>query len=242
MNESEEVFVAFCKQREWPINRLSPPGPDFRLALANGSYLVVEVKEYPPNREEKAAARASERSASRVRGYETDPPVIYGTSPGKRVRKKIRIANRQFKAYGGQAPTMLVTYNLTINRQYDSAYDVMVAMRGYDTIPIAIPKTPRGRAVSGPTYPGRGKMMTADWNTSTSAIGVLRKFWPLPEFLSESPPIEGPQFNLIVYHNRFAEHPLDPSLLVHPDVKHFWMTEDQMGWQKHPPRKKQSRR
>lgn len=235
MNESEKLFLAFCKDRNWQIKPLDPPGPDFLVTLADRTTgLVVEVKQYPPNREEEAAARAIAQSAARAPGSETDAPVIYGTSPGKRIRNKIRRANRQFKAYGGQNPTMLVTYNLTINRQYDSAYDVIVAMRGYDTIPMTVPKDPRELPVAGPMYPGPGKMMTADANTSTSAIGVLMKYWPLPEFWSDSAPSTDAELNLIVYHNRFAQYPLDATLLVDSNVKHFWMTEDQMGWQEQP--------
>ena len=225
MTESEKLFLAFCEDRKWPIKRLEPPGPDFCVTLADRTGLVVEVKEYTPNKEEQAAERP----------YEAGKPAIYGTTPGKRLRGKINRANKQFKVHGGHDPTMLVTYNCTVNRQYDRSYDVLTAMRGLDTISIAVPKDPREPPVSGPIHPGPGKKMTADINTSTSAIGVLLKFWPLQEFWSDSArSAEHPEYNLIVYHNRFAKYPLDPSLLVDPLVKHLRMSEDEMGWQEHP--------
>ena len=226
MTESEELFQRFCRSRGWCIQRIdqhsAPHGtqvPDFYLRPARGACVVVEVKQFDPNPEERDHARR--QSDGEV--------VVYGTTPGKRLRKAISKADKQLKAFARAEPGILVVYNRTVVRMHDDPYAVLTAMRGLDVIDVHVPEDPALPLVSGPVRAGPGKRMTSDWNTSVSCIAVLREFWADPAGTTP-----GPEYALVVYHNEFAKHALDPSQLVGDHVTHYRMNEEQTDWQSIP--------
>ena len=226
MNESEELFCRFCKSHGWRVDRIDEHSvahgskvPDFRLQLADGAGIVVEVKQFDPNPEEQGAQRR----------LEAGEVVSQGTKPGKRLRSVVSKANKQLKALGGSKPGMLVVHNRTVNSRHDHWYSVLTAMRGLDEIDVYVPADPGTPPVFGLSRPGGEKKLTAKMNTSVSCIGVLREFW------SDSAQATGdPDYVLDVYHNRFAKHPLDPSRLTGCNVTHYRMNKEQTSWEKHP--------
>ena len=89
MTESEELFRRFCKSQGWRVERIDEHSvaeesqmPDFRLQLRDGAGIVVEVKQFDPNPEEREAAQG--------RGSG-----VLGGKPGHRVRQVITKANNQ---------------------------------------------------------------------------------------------------------------------------------------------------
>ena len=63
MTESEELFCRFCKSQGWRVERIDEHSvaegrkvPDFRLQLEDSAGIVVEVKQFDPNPEEREAS------------------------------------------------------------------------------------------------------------------------------------------------------------------------------------------
>ena len=234
MTESEELFCRFCKSQGWRVERIDEHSvaqgskvPDFHLLLGDGAGIVVEVKQFDPNPEEREAAQGKGSG-------------VLGGKPGQRLREVIPKANNQLKALGRSDPGMLVVYNRTPCALHDDPYAVLTAMRGLDVIEYHVPADPGSPIVRGRERPGPGKKLTPDMNTSVSCVAVLREFFDgvaIPLGLSgpESPETAGdPEYALAVYHNRFAKHPLDPRRLVDSRVTHYRMKEDESSWEPCP--------
>lgn len=226
MNESEKLFHSFCKSRGWRVQCIDPHSmpdgsnaPDFYLQPFNRDGIVVEVKQFDANPQERDEAR-------RISGGEV---VVRGTTPGKRLRGVISHANKQIKAFKGAVPGMLVVHNRTGIGMHDRPYAVLTAMRGLDVIDVYVPANPGSPPVFGPERPGPGKKLTAEMNTSVSCVAVLREFWPESEETTREA-----EHALDVYHNRFAKHPLDPTTLVGNHVTHYRMNAEQTSWEIHP--------
>ena len=225
MTESEKLFCRFGKSQGWRIERIDEHSvahgskvPDFLVRLGDGASIVVEVKQFDPNPEERAAAQG--------RGSG-----VLGGKPGQRLREVIPKANNQLKALGRSDPGMLVVYNRTLCTLHDGHYAVLTAMRGLDVIEYHVPT--EGSPVPIRERPGPGKKLTREMNKSVSCIAVLRElFGELPVPFGLGGP--DPEHDLVVYHNPFAKHPLDPSRLIGSHVTHYRMKEDQSSWEPHP--------
>ena len=121
MNKSEFTFHRFCETQGWQIDRIDessmPSGtkvPDFILRTECGTRIVVELKQFEPNPEER----------DRERRMAAGEVVSYHTTPGKRLRGVIRKANAQLKALGGSEPGMLVVHNCTEIPLHDDPHAV----------------------------------------------------------------------------------------------------------------------
>jgi len=223
MTQSEELFCRFCKSQGWQVERIDEHSvahgskvPDFLLRSGEGAGIVVEVKQFDPNPEEREAAQG--------RGSG-----VLGGKPGQRLRQVITKANKQLKALGQSGPGMVVVYNRTPCSLHDDHYAVLTAMRGIDVIEYYVPRD-QGSPIPIRERPGPGKKLTREMNTSVSCIAVLRELFdgvPVPFGLGGP----DPEHDLAVYHNRFAKHPLDPSCLVGSRVTHYRMSEDQSSWE-----------
>ena len=203
---SEQIFEEFCARRGIVCQRI-PEGegrtPDYEL-LFGDVRVVVEVKEMTPNKEERESNRLV-----RERGYGN----AISTTPGDRVRKKIADCSAQIKARtGGTHPSMLVVFDSGRVAGHADAYNIRVAMYGLEQIYIAVPPIGTGSPYATGVGHGPKRKMTSDHNTSISAIGAL--FMTGPD-----------ETHLHVYHNCFAQVPLDQSLLARHGVAQFEIGE-----------------
>ena len=229
MNESEELFFRFGKSQGWRVERIDEHSvaqgnrvPDFLVRLGNGADVVVEVKQFDPNPEEREAAQG--------RGSG-----VLGGRPGQRLRQVITKANNQLKALGRSDPGIVVVYNRTPCSLHDDPYAVCTAMRGLDVVrvPVGSSAGPGSLVGFGPYQQGPDAKLNPERNRSVSCIAVLRELFngvPVPFGLGGP----DPEHDSVVYHNPFAKHPLDPSSLVGSRVTHYRMKEDQSSWESHP--------
>ena len=132
MTESEELFCRFGKSQGWRVERIDEryvdegsKVPDFLVRLGSGSGIVVEVKQFDPNPEEREAAQG--------RGLG-----VLGGKPGQRLRQVITKANKQLKALGRSDPGMVVPYNRTPCILHDDPYAVLTAMRGMHVVRVPV--------------------------------------------------------------------------------------------------------
>lgn len=203
LTKSEQLFEAFCRghgivYRRVPVSAARTP--DYELELAGGAQLLAEVKQFDPNRQERAAL------ARQAKG-ET---VAFSSTPGERLRHAIKDADGQLRELlaGRTLPTLLVVYNNTPCRLHTQPYAVMTAMQGLDVIDVEVPEDRSARLRFRPPRSGPRRAMRADANTSVSAVTVLEEDVHDALLLS-------------AYLNRYAATPLPPHLLDLPGVHQF---------------------
>ena len=157
-----------------------------------------------PNTEEIALTRRSAQGEI----------VAFGSTPGERIRREVREANRQLKkATGGNLPALVVIFNNTDCSLHTDPYAVMTAMQGIDTIQVTVPPNLTESPTIGPTVSGRERGMRPDVNTTLSGIAVLRGNNP-------------DNVHVAVFHNRFARCPLDWGTLRLPRTRQFRIPKD----------------
>ena len=235
MTESEALFRRFGQSQGWLVERIDEHSvaqgskvPDFLVRLGDGAGIVVEVKQFDPNPEEREAAQG--------RGSG-----VLGGKPGQRLRQVITRANKQLKALRRSDPGMVVLYNRTPCSLHDDHYAVFTAMRGMHVVRVPVgSSTEPGSLVSFGRYQqGPEAKLNPERNTSVSCIAVLRELFDgvaVPFGLGGP----DPEHALTVYHNPFAKHPLDPSSLVSSRVIHYRMKKNQSSWEPircRPPRR-----
>ena len=213
VTKSEALFVELCEVIGWAIERLSEagpgiPNPDFLLQACDGTSIVVEIKQFDPNREER----------EELEKLEVGGLAQFSTKPGKRVRKAIKKATPQVKARGaGSTPAMLVVFDATGFRIHDDPYAILTAMRGLDVVPVLRADDTDGPVKFGNRRPGPEKRMTANMHTSISGIAALRQTQN--------------GLSLDIYHNDFAKCPINSSALIGARVRHWRMRRDEMEWE-----------
>jgi hypothetical protein len=198
---SEILFERFCEETGTAFSRIpAQPAanrrtPDYELHL-HVPPILAEVKQIDPNREDKALTRQYEAGGS----YE------FQHIAGKRVREKISEAASQLKTQAGaDQPTLLVVYNnVDPLRGFTDRLAMMSAMYGQ---PEGVITTSRGlgaMVLSTSRQLGGSRRLTPKHNTTISAVAAL---------------FEGPEgLYLVVYHNRFAAHPIPPEVLRRPRI------------------------
>ncbi len=208
---SEILFERFCRREGLNFSRLEPsesPGlksPDYQIQSPGGP-VIVEVKQFDPNAEDKRNARLLEE-----RGYGD----AIGGEPGARARIKIQSGARQLKARSqGRVPTVLVLYNnVPFSSRGTDPYDIKTAMYGLERIDLAV-----GRANVSVVDRGFGpkRKVTPSSNTSLSAVAALyaRSCHDL---------------RLFVYHNIYAATPLEWQDLSGPRIAHFTLGPKKPG-------------
>ena len=209
---SELLFESVCKDKQIdcnPIDEGQSKTPDFEL-LIDDQVVIAEVKELVKNREEQEVHKLLEKGIHKA----------YGEKTGARVRKKIRRSGPQLKARAAAVyPGMLVLYQ---DGRLADLHDphLPAAMYGDFTIEY---KGPEDRSVSPSavrSFFGQGKEMTRDANTTISAVGVI--------FRNSS---KGWDFDLVVYHNRYAAICIEPELLARRGIRQFYMNFDTQTWE-----------
>ncbi len=202
--ESELLFEAFCRRGGIRYKRVpqaktaGEQSPDYVVWLGSQE-VIVEVKQFDPNAQEKRAAAAMARGEVVVLGPKR---------PGDRVWSAIHGAAPQLKARSqGRLPTMVVVYNNTVCSLHTKPEAMSFAMDGIEVVPVVVPHDPDQRPTFGQSRSGPKKMLTPQHNTTISAVGVLCFDW-------NDTPV------LLVYHNRHARHGID-SKAVHASLQHY---------------------
>lgn len=211
---SERSFIKFCAQADIPWKRIcagKEQKPDFEIWVL-GHKIVVEIKQFDPNPEEKKALEDPEKKY-------VDFPT---RRPGDRVREAIRKANPQLKALSkGKVPAMLVLQGNVSGRRHVHPYDIQTAMRGIDRIPVTDPEDPNISPSFGDAKSGSKRKMTEEHNTTISAVAVIQS--------------SDGRYELCVYHNRFAANPIDQAWLRQPGIHHCKIPEGSpsslAGWE-----------
>jgi len=188
------LLERLCQLRGIEFTRIaesSGKSPDYWLQLGHHR-LLAEVKTLDPNAEEAAI------NARRARGE----IVAGGGTPGERLRREIREANRQLRTLGSAhgVPTILIVSNNTGCKIHTDPYSVMTAMQGLDVVDVTLPHDRSESPSFGPTHSGPERAMRHNANTSTSAIGILHD-------------LDIDDVRLSMFHNMHAKVPLDPAVL-----------------------------
>ena len=117
---------------------------------------------------------------------------------------------------------MVVVYNTTGMSLHTTPEAVGFAMDGIEVVPVHVPRDPSVPPTFGESRSGPKRMMTPEHNTTVSAVAVLRTNW------DDTPA-------LLVFHNRYARHPIDPDAIQVPSVRHYrrpaGSTSSLAGWE-----------
>ncbi len=190
MTESEARFEQFCAAQAIRFVRIETGSlrtPDYDIYVG-GETIVVEVKEFEANDDDKMAAQE----------FEARGTAIWGTGgAGGRIRSKIDAAKRQIEARArGLFPSLLVLYDTRPEPiRGVSSYEILVAMYGWETIPLGLPDNPDGAVTFAKHRFGKGAKLRKDVHTYISGIAVL----------SEN---DGNALRLGIYVNDNADKPL----------------------------------
>ena len=189
MTPGEKVFVAFCKANGVPLKRIhegDAQEPDYEISVGKQP-IMVEVKDFDLNPEEKRAHRALKEGAM----------ADWGSSPGDRVRSKIDKARRQLKKCkeAGQ-PALIVLFDTRpVPFNITEPYDIKVAMHGFETLVLTVPPPSGGSPRLTAKMFGNDRKFSAQTNTYISAIGLFDKNC-------------SGDYDLDVYHNVYADVPI----------------------------------
>lgn len=211
----ELFFTKLCAATQLACERIKEAShigekrPDFRVVGTDGSTFVAEVKTFAPNSKERGELRRKE--AGEI--------VVYGGEPGERLRRTIRRANRQLRTLtAGKLPGVLVVFTTEVHlRWHTDPYSVLTAMRGLDVVPVHVPADPTMQPTFGEVRSGPGKQMTADANTSTSAIVCPRS-------------LDDVEWEVHVFHNSHAATPLPTSALSRAQFRHWRIADNERDW------------
>lgn len=207
--KSELLFERFCRERGVDFELIPVAKrrrtPDYKFFPA-GKLIVVEIAQLDPNNNDR---RYSDKQKTGDSGI--------GGTIGQRIRQKITDKADQLKAVSrGMVPAILVLYNNTEVCSYTRPEHVRAAMFGFDTYVLAVPSDP-SKSVSVVDRFRKGARMTAQSNTSLSAIAVLEED-------------SAGNLTLKVYHNVNATNRISPAVLNLADVEQYAL-EDQIPGQ-----------
>lgn len=205
--KSELLFESYCDEHGMTLLRVpesEKKTPDYELTLGN-SKIIIEVKELAKNERERLSDRLLEK-----RGYGS----VITHVPGERVRKKISASSAQIKARTqGEFCGLLILYGSgRLSLELDS-YQIRAAMCGLEHVVIAVPSDFSASPYAVGSKFGAKRQMTADSNTSISAIGVI----------SDNQP---GRTELVIYHNKHAAIPIDPRLFYPYKVRQYRLRDD----------------
>lgn len=204
MTRSEQLFERFCGEKGLRLHRVLEGklrSPDYYLE-ASGKRLVVEVKQIDANKEERRVLRKPPDEWN-------EDDIFHWDIPGDRLRNKIASAMPQLRSLSkGKHPTLLVIYNnIMMWSELADEYAVRVAMYGIEMALITPEAAPEGGAKILERWYGPRKRVTAQHNTTLSAIAVMSN--------------EDGRILMSVYHNWHARTPLEEQVLALPGVEQF---------------------
>jgi hypothetical protein len=213
---AEDTFEELCCSHGLGCDRIptaeanGEQRPDYRVLGQDSSSFLAEIKQVTPS-------AAERREIDRILGGEIFARSI---TPGARVRELIAKANPQLRALAqGRTPGALVIFNLDpFLRHHTDPYAILTAMRGLDVVPVLVPRNPNQSPIFQPVRSGPKKRMTAQANTSISAI-------VLPYQTQEQ------TWAMDVFHNRHAACRLPRTALVGSWARHWRLRDDEREWE-----------
>lgn len=175
--------------------------PDYRIHLA-GVEIIIELKQIDMNQEEKREYQKFCKGG-----------IAQGSNTiGKRVGKKITDANQQLtRLTCGTIPSMCIVYDNTPLGYHTDPNNIRFGMYGLATAKIVMPSDRRLSPYIKEWKFGPNRRMTLDTNTSTSVVAAMFREIDNPEHLPY----------LVVYHNVFANIPLNPTILKELGARQF---------------------
>ena len=141
-----------------------------------------------------------------------------GGTVGAIARRKIHDANKQLKTRtNGRYPGISVLHDPFTQWGLSSGPlgpdHIRAAMYGWLTLDITVPRDRSEPSRVVRERAGKGRTTTWKENTTTSAVCVLQL-----------------DSQLLVYHNCFADIPIDPSVMAFDGVHQFKISDDRLKW------------
>jgi len=205
--QSEKLFEDFCKRNNIdckPIYVRSSRTPDYCISV-NGTEIVVEVKEFSPNKEDEEMLRKAVQKKGIVMGGPH--------CPGERVRRKIAKSAKQTSNLSkGKYPGLLVLYNSIVSVNPTNEYELKVAMFGLDSIVMSVPDSMNNMPEILGKKSGPKKKLTPNHNTSISAVAVLTE--------------NSGALDLTVYHNHHAAIKIPPTVFKKVGCQQFILSNN----------------
>src|SRR2546429_7233978 len=121
---SEQYFLDYCRARRYKVKRITPEDkagrfPDYETTTPAGS-VIVEIKEFTPNDEDKAFAATLEKEGKAS---------FENRSIGRRVRKAIIDSAPQLRRYKDTSlPEILLLYDNLASGSYGGITDYLDPM------------------------------------------------------------------------------------------------------------------
>lgn len=210
---SEDLFEKFCAQNGINWEQIEPTSDEGKKAsdyfiYPNNQKIIVEVKQFDPNAEDKEIAKKLKNGKS----------VFRSISQGTRVRKKISEAEPQLKSLSEDIhPCLLVLFNNTpFTLELTDPQYIKIGMYGIEQIKIAVSPDPDFDPFVNDQGFGPKRKLTPKHNTTLSAVAVI--YGPSENDLS-----------LDIYHNVHAKIKLRPEFINGPNVKHFTLKGKEPG-------------
>jgi hypothetical protein len=187
---SETLFEEYCRANGIACERVpvgSQRSPDFRITI-DRTVVVCEVKQIDMNSTEREVV-ATVNSGQ--------PASLYVSN---RARSKLKNVSGQLKAAVlAGIPTMVVLYNNSPVHDYTGQAEVLQAMFGRKSWAVSFPKSQDAEPVVSAPFLGDNRGVGHGRNTSISVVAVLERN-------------SAGQLRLRMYHNPYAELPMDPAV------------------------------
>jgi len=192
LTESEILFQRICERKYIHWRRIQETNvekrPDYFVLIKN-QLIVVEVKQFDLNKREKEIW--GELNKGKVTSY---------FNPAKyRIREKIESGRKQLKKFS-KRPTLLLLFDNTGGLLGVESDDILQAMHGNETYKYLVPNQPDIPPILANRFLGGGQKLTG--KRSTYISGIARMFKPNFEN----------NYQIHIFHNRFTDNPLDPSI------------------------------
>jgi len=208
MTKSERLFEALCASSAIRAERVHldrERASDYML-WSGSSSIVIKVQQFD--------AHPAERTPHQPMNHSHESEVFYDCVPGERMRSKIDNAIPQFKRLsGGVRPTLLVLYdNMRLWPEICDSYAISVAMYGIETVVVAPEVVSEAGSTMVAQWPVASRKATSRASTMLSGIALLSD--------------EDGEVKMQVFHNFFAQNPIDPYLLGTKAITHYRLTEN----------------
>jgi hypothetical protein len=206
---SEQHFLNYCRIRRYKAKRITPKGkagqfPDYEVTTPAGP-VIVEIKEFTPNDEDKAFAAALEREGKAS---------FSNSSIGRRVREAIIGSAPQLRHYKDSSlPEILLLYDNLASDSYGGVSDYLDAMNvgagmfGEPVVRFWRDPLLKPAGTQDVTHGGR-RQLTETTRLYIGVLGVMNV-----DSVDE--------IHIHFFHNPFSTKPVWPRYFLHPSDRHY---------------------